>query len=244
MENKDEDLKPKGDESPENESNSENTQKAGDGLKDQKEDDPSKKADLLLDGTERNKTITIKKKTYDDHSAKAKLYETFAPLLDKVLKDPESVEEYLKTKDKGDLESRLSAIEEDRKIVKRAELKRAITEAINHYPDFEKSWEEVEPVMQALIGKGYSYSDAISRAFIAIHPEVAEAEKERIASEGLNKEGSFSFGGNPPKIKIQSDTKLTNDDKKIARIFGIKEDAYAKMMEKHKEWADKKFGEL
>ncbi len=88
---------------------------------------PAQKAAKLLDGTLPNKEIKVDKDKFDDQREKAKLYETHASLLDKVLKDPKLVEDLLETKEKGDLGDRMTQIEEDRKTEKRNEIRNAVT---------------------------------------------------------------------------------------------------------------------
>src|SRR3990167_7401210 len=82
-----------------------NSQKSEADLKEKEE--KKAKADKLLDGTDKNKKIVVKKEAYDDRNEKAKIYETHAELLDAVLKDPETVKKFLKEKDGGDVESRI-----------------------------------------------------------------------------------------------------------------------------------------
>ncbi|MEK7092268.1 MAG: hypothetical protein AAB907_01435, partial [Patescibacteria group bacterium] len=51
-----------------------------------KDKEDKAKAEKLLDGTDKDKKILIKKTAYDDRNEKAKLYEAHAGLLDEVLK--------------------------------------------------------------------------------------------------------------------------------------------------------------
>jgi len=244
---KDEGLKENENDTQGNESSPEN-EFAGDGIINK--EDVQAKAQALLDGTSKDKKIVVKKDRFDDRNEKAKLYEAHAPLLDKVLKDPELVEKLLETDGQGNVEGRLERLEAERKAEKRSEMRRVVTESITRWPNFEESWGEVQPMMDVLVKKGYSYQDAMSRAYIAIHPEVAQAETERIAREGFNREGSFSFGGSPIRInKIQPENKLSEDEKKVFRALSghahmPKEEAdYARLMDKHKDWLESKFSD-
>jgi hypothetical protein len=198
---------------------------------------------LLADGTPKDKTIIVKKDKFDDRNEKAKLYETHASLLDRVLKDPALVEKLLETESKDNVEGRLERLEAERKAEKRGEMKRVISEALTRWPNFEKSWLEVNPIMESLVKQGYSYQDAMQRAYIAVHPEVANAESERMNREGLNREGTFSGGGHPPRTdRINAQSKLSEDEKKVAQALGKSEEDYAKLLEKHKDWIGTNIG--
>ena len=112
QENKD--LNNSDNDSQENQSNSENDSQnqSDDDLKNKggENEDLSAKADKLLDGTSKDKNFTIPKKKYDEIKARADLYETHAPLLDKVLKDPDLVESLLETQEKDNLEDRVKEL--------------------------------------------------------------------------------------------------------------------------------------
>ena len=215
------------------------------------EETPSEKADRLLrDGTPKDKEIKVNKKTYDEKNDKAKLYEAHAPLLDKVLKNPELVENLLETKEKGDLGERLSALEEERKTAKRREIKEAVTNALSQWPDFEKLWSEIQPITDSLAKVGVPYADALRRGYFAVDPDAAAAEKERLAKEGVNRLGTFSTstGYSPKPVSMRNAPKLTEGQQKI---FGVlkghshmpkTEAEYAGLLEKHQGWLDEKFG--
>ena len=223
----------------EDQSDSEN-EPAEDGLKDG-EEDVGTKAEKLLDGTSPNKKITVKKERFDDLNGKAKLYEAHAPLLDKVLKDPEAVEKFLDTENQGDLESRMARLEEANKAKKRVEMRTALSEALTRWPDLEKSWSDIKPIVDSLVSKGHSFAEALSRGYIATHPEAAGAEAERITREGLNRAGSFSSGGaRAPKVN-KADSSLSDAEKQVARALGKSEEEYAKLLEKHKDWMSTNF---
>ena len=193
----------------------------------------SKKADELL-GQE--KRILVDKDRFNELNDKKKLFDAHAPLLEKVLKDPELVERLLEKEKGEDLGSRVARLEEEKKAEKRGEIKSAVADALTRFPDFEKSWDDIKPLAESL-SKKYPYKEALSRAYLAIHPEAAQAEMENIARDAGNKEGVFSFGGayspNPGKINPQS--KLTEIDKRNAKSLGKTEQEYAKVLDK---WSD------
>lgn len=208
-------------------------------LKNQGEETPQQKAEKLLkDGTPADKEIKVNKKTFDDRNDKAKLYETHAPLLDKVLKDPGLVERLLETQEKGDLGVRLSKLEEDRKLEKQRELREAVTEAVSNWPDFEKSWPEVKSLFESLSRQGLPSREALRRAYFAVNPEAAAAEAERAKQEGHKALGVHSSPAGYPSKAGQPKEKpnLSDGERHMARVFGKSEEEYGKMMETHKTW--------
>lgn len=224
---------------------------AGDGV--EYLNDTDKKADAILNETFKQKReymesedgFKVTKDRFADRNEKAKLYEAHAPLLDKVLKDPALVEKLLENQSSRNHEGRLRELEEERKSEKRAEIKRAIANALTIYPEFQKDWAEIQEDVMAKIKRGISPAEAIRREYIAFRPELAQAESERIAREGLNREGELSFGGKPVDTrKINPESKLSDDEKKIFRALSghghmPKDEAgYAKLMDKHKDWLD------
>ena len=192
-----------------------------------------KKAEELLSGSE--KRILVDKERFNERNEKAKLFETHAPLLEKVLKDPELVERLLDENQGNDLEGRLARLEEERKAEKRNDIRGAVSEALARWPDFEKSWSDIQPIADSL-SKKYTYKESLNRAYLAIHPEATAAEAERLANEAGNKAGMFSGGGsyssNPSKINPE--TKLTEADKRNAKSLGKTEQEYAKTLDKWK----------
>ena len=114
--------------------------------------------------------------------------------MDKVLENPELVESLLETKDKGNLDERLGRLEEERKADKRNEIRTAVKEALSIWPDFKDKWSEVQPIVDSLTKSNVPYADALRRAYFAVNPEAAAAEKDRVAKEGLNRMGVFSSG--------------------------------------------------
>lgn len=206
---------------------------------------PEEKAKELLRGEKR---ILVDKDRFNDRNDKAKLYETFAPLIDKIKDKPELVEELLEIKKKGSLEERVLQMEEERKTEKRRELTVAVTDALSKWQGFEKDWPEIQDQVENLFKRGLPFKEAIRRSYLALHPEEAENEAKRIAQENVNAEGiySSSFSRAPQTYKEKKETKLNEREKKVAqdllgKDFGggfipIKsEEDYARLLEKHKD---------
>ena len=162
MENEEDKKDVKLEETGEDTSTSDDTTSTGSEPLENSEEDVAKKADeLLKDGTSPKKDITVSKEKFDDRNKKAKLYEAHAPLLEKVLKNPDLVEELLETRTKGNLEDRLAQLEEERKVVKRQELREAVTEALTKWSGFDKDWPEIREDVDRLVKRGLSYQESI-----------------------------------------------------------------------------------
>lgn len=200
---------------------------------------PGEQADELLSGSE--KRILVDKDRFNERNDKAKLYEAHAPLLDKVLQNPALVEELLETKSKEDLSGRLTRLEEEKKAEKRSELRQAITEALTRWPDFKQSWTAIQPVSDLYYKQGYSYKEALRKAYIAEHPEAAQAEAERITKERANQTGEFAQGASyaSQPAKIYGKVKLAPAEQVVAEM-AVKRgtfksvDDYATALEKHR----------
>lgn len=82
--------------------------------------------------------------------------------------------------------------------------------------------------------KKYSAEEALSRAYIGLHPEVAAEEVERLTREAGNREGTFSLGrGFSPNPKKMGETvELTEYDKRNAKALGKTPEEYAKVLSK------------
>jgi len=195
---------------------------------------PEELAEELLKNPPKDKRI-VDVDRFNDLNEKAKLYETHAPLLDKILKDPELVEQLLETKEKGDLASRVAKMEEERNTEKRNELRSAVVEALSKWPGLEKDWTEISEDVTRLARKGLSYRDALRRSYLALHPEEAQAEAERVARENANVLGKFQTSVSySPKIKIESsETELTPGEQQIAKALGKTEKEYGALLKKH-----------
>lgn len=206
---------------------------------------PEETIDELLN---QDKRILVDKDRFNDRNDKAKLYETFAPLIDKIKDKPDLVAELLETKEKGSLESRFNQMEQEMKETKRRELREAVSDALNRWPGFDKDWSEIREDVDKWTKKGLNVKDAISRVYIAFRPELAVKEAERIAKENFNASGAFipSRGGRSPQVIPDKDKVVLNDMQKkvfqdlVGKDFGggfipIKsEEDYVRLMEKHR----------
>lgn len=221
----------------ENQSGSKETASSGSEALQNSEEIEAKAESLLKDGTSPKKNITIPKEKYDELRGVEEFMKGHAPLIEKVRKNPELVEELLGKEAGSDLEERLARLEEERKVEKRNELKQAILEALSQYPDFEKSWPEIQPIANSI--KGLPYREALRRAYLAVHPEAAQAEAERIAKEGANKQGTFSLGSSYPVNvgKIQSARTASDVERKVAKQLGYKNvEEYVELTSKYEEY--------
>ena len=208
--------------------------------------EPSKTADELLSGSKR---ILVDKERFDDRNDKAKLYEAFAPIIDKVKDNPELVSKLLETDKKGSLEDRVAQMEEERRTTKRRELKNAVENALSKWKQFSDDWSEISDQVDLLMRRGVGAEDAIRRSYLALHPEEAQAEAERVAHDNANLVGQFSFGGARSPNIIQNkkvDVGLNEREKIVAQdLMGkdygggfvpIKsEEDYARLLAKHKD---------
>lgn len=207
-----------------------------------------KAARLLTEGGDKGKKILVDSDRFNDRNDKAKLYETFAPIIDKVKGDPELVARLLDTKNKGSLEDRVNQMEQERKDAKQGEIKAAVTAAIKRFKGFEKDWPEIRDQVEMLAKRGLPFEEAIRRSYLALHPEEAVAEATRIAAEVNNGQGAFRSGGGyaPHILDTKQEPKLNERERKVAhdllgKDFGngmvlIKSESdYAQLLEKHKD---------
>ena len=205
---------------------------------------PEEEAQDLL-GKKNDKKIVVDKDRFNDRNDKAKLYETFAPVIDKIKDNPELVEELLDINNKGSLADRVAQMERERKDEKQRELRGAVTSAISKWPSFKKDWSEIESQVTMFIQRGVSPQDAIRRSYLALHPEEAETEAKRIAQENANATGQFQSGGgrSPVVIDTKESPKLNERERKVAHdlmgknmhgttLFKSEED-YANALKKH-----------
>ena len=205
---------------------------------------PEEEAAELLDSGNRDR-ILVDKSRFNDRNDKAKLYEIFAPIIDKVKDNPELVENILKTKEKGSLEDRVAQMEEDRKSEKRKEANQAVIDALKRWPTLKQDWPEMKEQVDTL-AKKLSFAEAIRRSYIALHPEEALKESERITRENANALGEHQSGsGHSPHIDFHKKEESLNERERIVahdllgKDFGngqvlIKsEEDYAKLLKKH-----------
>ena len=199
---------------------------------------PEELADELLNqGREGKQRRIVDTEKFNEINDKAKAYDAFAPAIDKLKGNPELIDELLETKKKGDLETRVARMEADQKEAKRNEMRGALTEALSKWPNFGNEWGEISEDVEKFMKKGYSARDAMSRFYIALHPEAAQAEAERIAKENALSLGKYSSSNSfAPKIKIQpsNEVELTPGERQVAKSLGKSEAEYAALLEKHK----------
>ena len=246
MEDPNKDVKP-GEETPSDQSPE---QKPSDGREPVKtpEKTPDEIAKELLG---QGKRILVDKDRFDDRNDKAKLYETFAPIIEKIKDKPDIVEKLLEVDKKGSLEDRMNRMEEDRRAEKRRELTDAVKQALTRWPDFGKDYAEIQDQVDLFIKRGVPAGDALRRSYLALHPEEAQAEAERMAKENANAFGQFSPASGsrsvPPVQQRKTETTLNEREKIVAqdllgKDFGggfvpVKsEEDYARLLEKHKDY--------
>lgn len=255
------DLKKDGENDPEGKKSDpeKNDPKAGkDGLKPDGEGDTETPeqiaARLLRDGTPIDKDIKIPKSRYDELRGVEEFQKAHAPLFEKIRNNPELVDKLFKDEKKVTNEEELTAFLEERKAQKRREIQEAVTEGLTNWgKDFENSFKEVNSIADNLVKtSGVSYKDALRRGFLAIHPEKAQDEQERIARENANREGVFSgSGGQPyqPSHHPDNSNKLTEGEQGAYQIMSAlpifkdvvkSPEEYQKLLEKHKDWLQAK----
>ena len=201
--------------------------------------------DLLKD----DKRILVDKDRFNDRNDKAKIYEAFAPIIDKLKDDPEAVRKLLEVDKKGSLEERVAQMEEERRAVKQAEIKNAVNEALSKWEDFHKDWPEIKEQVGLLSRRGIPFADAIRRSYFAYKPELVQAEARDFAKEGFNAGGQFqSGGGMAPKIKSDDkDAPKLNEREVIVaqsllgkdfgggKVLVKSQEDYARLLEKHRD---------
>ena len=195
--------------------------------------------------------ILVDKERFNEINEQSKLYKTFAPVIDKVKDRPDVISKLLETEEKGSLEERVRKMEEDSKEKKRLEIQGAVTEAVKTWPGFEKEWSQMRKQVDYLYEQqGLPYAEAIRRSYIALHPEEAGKEADRLARLNLNNAGSFgSSGGRAPNFsKPEPDAPQLNErERKVAqdlmgKDFGggftpFKSEAdYATALKRNEDW--------
>ena len=182
--------------------------------------------ELLSDGTPKRKEIRVKYDTFKEVNEKAKLYDSFEPLLSKLKEKPEVVDSLFEGK-KETTEDRLTRLEEERKDDKRKEMKTVITEAITIWPDVQSRWQELRPLVEALEKQGLSYKEAFQRAYFAINPDAVRRDERLIekkqAQDEQNRMGTFSFSSGATKvIHEDEENQLAPEDHEFIQIMKAK----------------------
>ena len=194
--------------------------------------DDEKVAEMLKDGTPADKEIKVKKSKYDENADKAKLYDAFAPVLDKLQKNPDILDKLVKDKDGETVEARIKRLEQSRIEDKRKETEIVLRNAITVWPDFHKSWNQVRPIADSLEKQGTSYTEAIQRAYFAVNPDAASQDNRLVdqAQQMQNAQGTFASSIGATKV-VQEKSEgypMSEEDKETARAMGIKPELYAK----------------
>ena len=189
--------------------------------------------ELLADGTPADKEIRVKKTKYDEQAEKAKLYDSFSPLLSRLNKNPEVLDRLLEDK-KETLEQRVRRLEEEKKVVKQAETKNVITQAVKTWSDFREKWDDIRPIVTSLENRGISYAEAVQRAYFAVSPEAVQDEARlvsmRQAESVQNSSGKTSSSGTKGKVvhEERDTVHISDADREFADKAGISLDLYKK----------------
>lgn len=206
---------------------------------------PEKK---LNDGTPADKKISISKDKFDDLNEKAKLLDQFSPVLAKLQKDPELVKRLMAGDDPSlSVPDRLAALEKRDRDEKRAEVTKVINAAIRTWSDFKEKWGQIKPILTGLEAQGVDYAEAVQRAYFAVNPEAAAANKritdQLQARQVENKRGSqrMNTGGGGPKgpgTGEEDAYELNAEDQDFARATGLDPKLYGKHAEHIRKFAD------
>lgn len=203
---------------------------------------PEEKAKKILG---EDKRILVDKDRFNDRNEKAKIYEAFAPLIEKLKDNPGAVEKLLEIDQKGSLEDRVAKMEGERKVEKRKELNEAVVDALSKWPSFGKDWPEIQEQFEVLVKRGLSSQEAIRRSYLALHPEEAEKEAKRMATDNINYQGTFrSSSSFRPSVLPKEKVDLNDREMKVAQdLLGKNIDGwkvpinspedYAKLLKKH-----------
>ena len=206
--------------------------------------------EMLLDGTPKDKAVSIQKDKFDDINEKSKLFEKLEPLIAKLSQNPNVVENLLNLKDPNeDLATKVARLESDIAARKQKEVKETLTAALQQWPELKSRWMEVRPLVEGLEKQGYSYAESLERAWFAVNPEAAKKDQRIFVQEANRNVGIFSsnFGGGKPPVPRGEDRKAQ------AYAFNEADEEFIRLMgwgEKEKELYQKhaprisKFGEL
>lgn len=192
---------------------------------------PEEIAEELLGATRK-----VEVQRFNEINDKAKLWEKYEPLVGKIMgkiaEKPDFVDDLLSGKKEDPVEARLAKLEEERRAEQRTQLREAITEALSKWPDFEKSWKNVQPIVESLYRGGVPYKEAIRRGYLAINPEEAQAEAERIGQNQTNNLGEFRQGGGraPNVAQMKNTKKLTPGEQRAAKINNMTDEQYAEAL--------------
>jgi putative heme iron utilization protein len=233
-----EDLKEEQEGTPdEDESSSEENPSKVEGDLKNDEDDASTVADeLLKDGTGVDKKINVNKRKYDENAEKAKLYDSFNPLLAKLNQNPDLVDQIMDNKGGESVEDRVKRLEEREATAKRGETKAVITEAVKTWPNFKEQWGEIQPIVKSLESMGVPYAQAVQRGYFAINPDAAR-ESARLAEQHnanmmQNQAGTMGSSGGASKQVHEDIGQIDSHTIEMAHRAGVDPKLYKKH-EKH-----------
>ena len=194
--------------------------------------DDEKVAEMLKDGTPADKEIKVKKSKYDENADKAKLYDAFAPVLDRLQKNPDILDKLVKHEDGETVEARIKRLEQDRINDKRKETEIVLRNAITVWPDFNKFWNQVRPIADSLEKQGTSYVEAIQRAYFAVNPDAASQDNRLVEQAHQMQNAQGTFASSMGVTKVVQDKKdaypMTEEDKEMAKALGLTPELYAK----------------
>lgn len=206
--------------------------------KPKKEETPSSDdvSDLMPDGTSKSKDVHIPYKKFEELNERTKILEQLSPLLTRIQKEPELVERLMKGEDRESIETRLAAIENERKTEKRQTVEATLKAAVKTWPDFRTLWPQMQPLVAALDQQGIPYVEAVERSYFAVNPEAAKEEARLTAQAVMNRQGVVTPGmassPKPPQPEKPPVYAPTEADLSFARAVGID----PKLYEKHGDW--------
>lgn len=193
--------------------------------------------EMLADGTQAKKVVTIPYDKFKEVNEESKLYKKFQPLLAKL--KPDQVEKILELKDDETVEQRITRLEEELKGKRRGELKSALMDAIDLWgKDFKNRWQDISPIVSSLEKQGIEIKDAIQRAYFAVNPEVLKDKKlVEQAKIVQNNQGKVSSGGGFSKNTQQiEELDLPAEDMEVAKLLNIDPNLYKKHWDKVKHY--------
>lgn len=184
---------------------------------------------MLADGTPASKEIRVPYEKFQEKNEKAKLYDSFAPLLAKLNEKPELLDQ-LSVGEKP-IEEQVRELQEERLKDKRTQMETTIRQAISRWSDFREKWQQVQPLVAGLERQGVPYAEAVERAYFAVNPD-ALAKTERLkANDVSNSAGVFrSTKSYTPQVQRQDEEeyRLSDADRDFARQMGIDPKLYTK----------------
>lgn len=188
--------------------------------------------EILADGTPKDKDFKIKKEKYDELNEKSKLYDSFAPLLSRLNKNPELVDKILGNQEGETIENRLARLEDEKRTQRTVETRSVLKEAQRVWPDVLSRWSEMRAIVDGLEKQGVPYKNAVQRAYFAINPEAAKQEEKLVSYEqavtARNQLGVFSSSSGATKV-VRNDTSkydVPPEDIEFGKKIGVSPELY------------------